>query len=617
MRTKKLFTCVIAALTLMYSSGCCDTQSCYTVSQNPCNPCVQTVPCTPARVRCKPAPAPAPVVIECPPVVECAPKPKKQRKVKKRYANCLQPKAHCYYEIDPCAGNPPLLIQSIAPTAIVVAAPSSIMECPPAAPAKVAECLPVTVEKKKVRGRTRTIIPVINNNVSRPCEPLPAKPTYATTYAVNMTGMKTQPVYLPEQRTVESTPDWKAEKKAERKAERAAKKQEKLEAKLEPIPEPAPEAKLEPMPEPVAQRKAEPKLVEVKDAPRPETKLQPIPEARIEPVYEQKPALKSDRSGLPLLNESPLAAPSAPMPMGPQVSSAPAASRLEPIPYTSPLDSPRGMPPPPAAVNTRLADPFLPVVSPPAARPVTQAPMQQPQMVPAARPAYPMPQGQVAGYQSQQQVQLVAGQQIQPGQVVEPWMLQPRERVTASGFEPGVLPGCPPAIAGGCPPSASGSPCGPVPCGPAVPPPAPIAAPMPPANCPPEICPQPFVSVCLPGQGLSDCFTMNDQQLMTGPQVLTPNAMTPLPIAAPASIPPLSVPGQAPAPAPRAEPQGKYGALIPPAPQAQDFGRAEPRPAELSMPAPIGGNIPPVVPTSEIESALDAMLFRDATMSSY
>lgn len=617
MRTKKLFICVIAAVTLLYSSGCCDTQSCYTVQTSPCNPCVQPVRCTPNKVRCRPAP----VAVECPPVVDCPPaKPKKVRRVKKRYANCMQPTAHCYYEVDPCAGNPPLLIQSIAPAAIVVASPSSVLECPPPpAPVKVAECLPAKVQKKP-RGRTRTIIPVINNNVSATCGNVPAMPTYtATTYAVNMTNMQAQPVYLPDRQIVE-TPA----RESDRKAGRAARKQEKIEAKLEPKPEPLPEAKVEARLEPIPDA-----VVEALPAPKPAPRVESKPEPRIEPVYEQRP-VGSDRSGPPLLNDTSMVTPPAPSmaaPRAPALASAPATPALEPIPYasplatapaprqaseqipfTTPLASARGA----IAAPARPADPFMPVMPPPAARPVSQMPPR-------------MPQGQVAGYQTPQG-QYVAGQQIQPGQVVEPWMLQPREQVTASGFEPGVLPGCPPASVGcppstvGCPPSAApyATPCAPAPCPPAV---APVA--YPPANCPPEICPPAYAPVCQPGQNMSECFSMNDQQLMTGPQVYTPNAMTPLPIAAPTAMPQLSVPGQVQAPAapalpqaqaPRAEPQGKYEALLPPAPQAQDFGRAEPRPNELSMPAPLGGNIPPVAPASEIENALDAMLFRDSTM---
>jgi hypothetical protein len=62
---------------------------------------------------------------------------------------------------------------------------------------------------------------------------------------------------------------------------------------------------------------------------------------------------------------------------------------------------------------------------------------------------------------------------------------------------------------------------------------------------------------------------------------------------------------------------GKYQALTPPAiaaaPEPAPAMRPGLAPPEVSMPAPIGGTtMPPVPATTEIESALDAMLSRDA-----
>lgn len=129
--------------------------------------------------------------------------------------------------------------------------------------------------------------------------------------------------------------------------------------------------------------------------------------------------------------------------------------------------------------------------------------------------------------------------------------------------------------------------------------------------CPPEICPPANAIVCGPGQNMSECFTLSENQLLNGPQILTPNASTSLAMgldmasAAPAApAAPLAIPP--------AGGQDKYGALAP-APQVEQ--PREVRRPEVSMPAPIGGTTtPPVAGTSEIESALDAMLGNTSPM---
>jgi hypothetical protein len=112
----------------------------------------------------------------------------------------------------------------------------------------------------------------------------------------------------------------------------------------------------------------------------------------------------------------------------------------------------------------------------------------------------------------------------------------------------------------------------------------------------------PAPQLCIPGQNLSNCFEMNDNDLLNGPQIYTPNPMTPLPIAAPVT------------PTPIAGLEGAAGFGAPPAPQ-EFGGNARLRPG-LSLPEPIVENIPPIAATSEIEDAFNAMLSRDANMPS-
>jgi hypothetical protein len=169
-----------------------------------------------------------------------------------------------------------------------------------------------------------------------------------------------------------------------------------------------------------------------------------------------------------------------------------------------------------------------------------------------------------------------------------------------------------------------------------------------PGYCPPEICGVAVPVVCAPGQNLSECFTLDEYQLLNSPQIYTPDAMNPLSIAVQPSVmpstalinpsaPPVSivpVPPAAPslrpetfeapvfaapvsaAPAPSQPatlpaPGGtsKYEALIPPA----EFGRQDP--PSVTMPTPLGNaggtTMPPIAGTGEIENALDAMLARD------
>ncbi len=129
--------------------------------------------------------------------------------------------------------------------------------------------------------------------------------------------------------------------------------------------------------------------------------------------------------------------------------------------------------------------------------------------------------------------------------------------------------------------------------------------------CPPEICPVPNAVVCAPGQNLSECFTMNDYQLQNTPvQVLRPD------VAAPLGFPPagttiMSQPITSQSPTAEA---GKYQSLAPQTYANQTLSvRPSVAPPEVNMPAPLGGTTTPPFPaTTEIESALDAMLSRDA-----
>lgn len=169
--------------------------------------------------------------------------------------------------------------------------------------------------------------------------------------------------------------------------------------------------------------------------------------------------------------------------------------------------------------------------------------------------------------------------------------------------------------------------------------------------CPPEVCPVPVPIVCAPGQNLSECFTMNEYQMLNSPQVYTPEAMRPLPIAVQPSVMPSTalinpsappvptapiapaapaarqIPVAAPAPAAPVAPAApavaptqtvaapggtsKYEALVPPV----DLGRQQQNPPSVTMPAPLGSRpgstTPPIAGTTEIENALDAMLARD------
>ena len=538
MSTKKLFACVVAVLVLLYASGCCETNDCYPVRSvaMDCNqPIVsQPTPCQPV-VQCPPAVTHP--VINCQQYVKCRParKPKQVRAKKVRYVNCLQPTDHCYLNYDPCVGNPPLLCDSTAVRQVAVVAPAPVVVT--RQPVVVARPRPVVVDcapapqivqepkVRKVRGRTRTVIPVVNNNVSGSRTQV----VYAPAPVVG--GVQPQPVYLPaasapaiEDGPIASIPSTVFEeeepkpvaiKPAPVKPAPAAKK---AAAKQEPKPEVKVELVTE---EPVAEAKAA-------AAAAPGTLLaqvqeQPSSVRRIDSVILEEPVREPVRPVAPVV---------APVPAAPAVRSIPSVQPvLEPIPAGAQA---RRMPPPPASLMTQM-----PLVEP-----------------------YEAVDSSVAGARA--------------GQQQETWN-----------------PVCAPA--------------------------QPDEPKMTSTYCPPEICPVPFAPLCEPNQNMSDCFSMNDNQLMNSPQVFTPNAMTPLPIPIPPPPPQefKTAPAAAPVPAPVAatweSSPSKYEAL-PPVAESQ---RPDMRRVELSMPPPLGtGNIPPVPAPSEIESAVDAMLSRDTGMSS-
>ena len=102
MRTTKLFTSVIAALSLMYSSGCCDSDCYYPQPVGvDCPPVAYSAPTVTYEPGCPP-----PVAVNCQPVVECPPpRPVKVKKPKKvKYS---RKRVRCYVPdpCDPCASQ--------------------------------------------------------------------------------------------------------------------------------------------------------------------------------------------------------------------------------------------------------------------------------------------------------------------------------------------------------------------------------------------------------------------------------------------------------------------------------------------------------------------------------
>lgn len=543
MRTKNLFTSAIAAVALLYSSGCSETTNCYypvRATSYDCNPCqpvvVRQVVARPvisqvSAANC--APAVVHPVVSCQQYVPCAPacppvKPKKVCKPKRKKVRCARPSEHCFLAIDPCSvpENPPLLFDNCAQPVV------AFMPAP--APAPVAVVQPCNVpavyvkpmppkppKERKVRGRTRTIIPVKNNSISVDCAPrtadcVPVAPC-----------PQPQSVSLPIQSIPSPAPVVKSEPVAQLEPVRPAPPRKKKVERIEPELEAPAAIVVTPPPAPVAKAPA------------------PVVSSEVSPTL-----FDSLRNGS---EPAPIASPVAVTPVA--VAPAPqVASRAVAVPTPAPIPSPRPMPKSSAPANLEQ------IPYPPQAR----------QLPPP--PPGPAPMPPPAAYGTNQIP------------LVEPYEGPAMNTVNASCLAPPAAPM------------------------PAPVPPPPPAAPAASTYCPPDVCPVPYAPLCEPNQSMSDCFSMNEQQLINSPQVYTPNAMSPLPIQAPV----LPVP-----PTP-AESSSKYEALAPvplpppPGAVAAPAPRPEARRPELTMPTPLGGdNIPHVPAASEIESALDAMLSRD------
>ena len=142
--------------------------------------------------------------------------------------------------------------------------------------------------------------------------------------------------------------------------------------------------------------------------------------------------------------------------------------------------------------------------------------------------------------------------------------------------------------------------------------------------CEPMVCPVPTDTaiVCGPGENMSECFTLSEDQLNTGPQVFTPRASAPLDVApeAPVAVPPAPEVPAAPVETKEPElPAETPQVTIPPlsvAPEAAKETMPEPLPAPESAvteaPAPAKAeHIPPVPEVTDMEQAAEAILARD------
>lgn len=543
MRITKLFTCVIAALVMMYGSGCSDQRHApyqlipgygYVPAGAVVDPATGyvTYPQTYSSGTYVVAAPTEPTAVYVAPqaVVRQQPKPRKVKQRRKvryvrgnaRFAKpangCMLPNEHYYLSADPCGsivtnvgythpeyGTAGILTNSdVVPT--VTTAPIGVQ---PAAPVYTSAA-PVQAQYSQVAGDNIRVVyrrgrRAKNVKVVRPTGYVPyavtttAAPVYAVPYAVPYTAPISEPYVVPAS-SYEPTP------------------------LTDILPDPVPVA--EPAPAPVVEAPAEVKVAQAEpEAPAPqpaEPVFQPVAEPVPQPVQQQ-----------PVVQQILI------QPVIQPIVQAPIQQYVEPAP--------------------------IPVPAPVQALPLP------PLQVPEPAPYYPpLPQAPI---------------------VSEPLSAMISVPGSESGFEPGILN----------------------------------------AYCPPDICPVPSPVLCAPGQNLSECFTMNDYQLLNTPvEVMRPDPSAPLSFAnSPSSnvtvirTAPVMVPVQAPAAAPVQLPvpvqpdTSKYQALTP---SPQSFGGAQqaqiaaPRPEarrpEVTMPTPIGNTapMPQVPPTSEIESALDAML---------
>lgn len=557
MRITKLFTCVVAALTVMYSSGCCERNTeCYPFQQVAGYSCVPqpVVGCQPSGITYQPA-AYASAPVDCPP----APRPRKAKKTKAYKKgrrpkcpnvgcvavtpHCYDPAAHAGIAQDPCLagytvnygypgyGTAALLTNSdVVP--IVVNAPAT-MDCPPA-PAAPAFAPPPQENCRTVYRKGRR--PNKEGKIARPDGYVP--------YTVNGGAMVSEPytipvVPLPTIDPTAITPVYAAP----------------LSVTYEPAPyaepytpEPAPVA--EPDPEPMKEAAAEvaPAKVETPQVVS-EPVIRPVIEPMIRPVIEPviRPIVEETQNTV----QKPIVQPIVIQPV------------IQPIVRT-PIRQMTELPPEPVQPLPQAPAPILTPAPPPPPAPVVQAPVYIPEPAPAPMPPpAPVYQAPIVSEPLSQMVSV-------PGAI-------------DSGFESGIL----------------GS------------------------YCPPDICPVPSAVLCQPGQNLSDCFTLNDYQVQNTPaQILVPTPNEPLfaPVPVPAPVYEAASSGkyqaltpQAP-PAPPAAP--RIVAPAPVAPPAQMIPPVQPqrppeaRRPEVMMPAPIPStSTMPLVPaTSEIESALDAMV---------
>lgn len=290
----------------------------------------------------------------------------------------------------------------------------------------------------------------------------------------------------------------------------------------------------------------------------------------------------------------------------------------EPISIPEPVPAP---PPEPVVIKQEISPVISPVIEP------RIQPTIEPHIKPIIEPVI-QPRIEAAPVVEQPvQQPIVQPVVIQP--IIQPVIQAPIQEYQApvqiAAVEPAYVP--PPAPAYVPPPM-----------------PMPMPEPAPSGYCPPDICPAPNPMVCQPGQNLSECFTLNDYQVMNSPtQIYTPNSGAPLAVsvnnAIIGSMDMAVDPGLATMNAMRGEPTAsiagpagqtttsKYEALPIAAgtmdsssfgmvqqPMQQQMVQQQMIVQQPSFGQPAFGqpsNIPPVPAATEIENALDAMLSRD------
>ncbi len=598
MRTSRLFTSVVATLALMYSSGCSGNQAVRSTAFN----CNQPLP--PMQYVNQPASytAGAPVCVDTR-GQQVALVKKKKVKVPKGYSYaapssyCTAPANHYYLASDPClAGytsnysgyatvpytgtanlltNPGYVPAVQSPTYVADPGYGQVAgyaagSCPPAVAitpgtpypagavaAPPADCRTVYRKGRRARPAKPNLCPpgvqqVAPYQYQYQCPPAPV---YAPAPAPVYTPAPA-PVYTPPEPIQEPAPPFPT---------------------ITPAPAPIPEPVVQPVIQPVVQ------IPEPTQGPIIQPVIQPIVQTPdpvqgpiIQPVIQ--PIVQSPPNPEPIIQSLVLKTSSEhqgdPQPVVQKVEIQTSTSNVAPEPITQSLVIK------PTTTNTEQApimqpvifqpttqssvqQPIIqPVVIQPVIQPIIQAPAQQ-QIMPAVVQAPPPPPPPPVPQWIPPVIQPVIPQYVPPPPVAEPTfatVVPPYAGPTSSGFESGVLGA---------------------------------------GYCPPDICPVPNPVLCAPGQNLSECFTLNENQLLNSPQVYVPNAMAPLPI----SVPPVNV-----LPSPTAQ-QYDLG-LQAPLPIPTDAGRMIVSRPEVSMPSPIGTAdlATPVAPSSEIENALDAML---------